>query len=213
MIIQSKFRDYYDSAGWVDKTVVYQRHAEALQKSFCHPLYYQDGPSWAVREAFVIGFCGEKHIGYRYSSQWLAGKNQVVKTKYDQGFGEQMLLEYLGRYRLGLERDRLQGFYADVDALDCDKICREFNTPIWIQLGTGWRVGHKERFVINPRLKDYQFPMNAAEAHQKISGYISGFLGTESPETLKINEKHKVQQRGFDKWSFRNPDPPKRKQK
>jgi hypothetical protein len=44
--------------------------------------------------------------------------------------------------------------------------------------------------------------------------FISGVLGTGSPKTLEISDSEKIKQYGYDsKWSFRNPDPPKRKQK
>jgi len=32
-------------------------------------------------------------------------------------------------------------------------------------------------------------------------------------EIVEISDKDKLLQHGFDKWSFRNPDPPKRKKR
>jgi hypothetical protein len=69
--------------------------------------------------------------------------------------------------------------------------------------------------VLNPSLGEIKFSkiFDSISTFQEIQMFISGVLGTGSPTTLEINDKEKIKQYGYDpKWSFRNPDPPKRKQ-
>ena len=72
MIINSRFRDYYDSSnnGWIDKTVVYNRKEEDIvdellarklkeEFSYMHLNTRYDKKSRLYHNFYIIGFCGK----------------------------------------------------------------------------------------------------------------------------------------------------------
>ena len=73
----------------------------------------------------------------------------------------------------------------------------------------------KEKLLINPCLSEFEFyrVVDSASAFQSIQSFISGVMGIEEKPMIEIKEKDKIVSKGFNKWSFRNPDPPKRKMK
>jgi len=60
-------------------------------------------------------------------------------------------------------------------------------------------------FTLNPRLKDFDFikMVDPYTAYQELSMYIGGILAPESKPMIQVSDKDRVQQHGFDKWSFR----------
>lgn len=70
--------------------------------------------------------------------------------------------------------------------------------------------------TIDPRLKDLDFGrlVSADQCHQEIEMFVGGVLSLDGPEPRPTTDKEKLIAHGMDvKWSFRNPDPPKRKRK
>lgn len=115
-----------------------------------------------------------------------------------------------------------------------DELFLKYNTPIFVydfntglidthgtlleypELDTAYGIdNHRKtnRFIINPELACYNFyrVFPPYQAFQEIHMYIGGFLCNTTKEIVEIEEKYKILQHGMDKWSFRNPDPPKRK--
>ena len=86
----------------------------------------------------------------------------------------------------------------------------KYNTPIFV-----YYCSNSSEIILNPKLIDIKFTdlFDAFTAFQEIEMFISGVLANNEKPLSIIDEKYRQQQRGFDKWSFRNPDPPKRKQK
>ena len=52
--------------------------------------------------------------------------------------------------------------------------------------------------------------MDTFTAFQEIQMYISGVLGTGEKEIIEVEDKYKIPQHGFNKWSFRR-EPTKKK--
>ena len=59
-------------------------------------------------------------------------------------------------------------------------------------------------FVIDPVLKDYNFQkvLDPFTAYQELDQWIGGVLG-QNPQPEEVADKYKIQQHGYDKWSFR----------
>lgn len=74
-----------------------------------------------------------------------------------------------------------------------------------------FRFGENEQpkglvLELNPMLKAYRFPKDAASAFQDVYLYISGVLGVQAPKTVEIDDKHKAIAHGHDgQYSFRKP--------
>ena len=104
---------------------------------------------------------------------------------------------------------------TDANVID---VFRKYNTPAfvydcdWSEDNYGGNYRHN--FTINPKLKDLQFykVFDAFTAFQELQMFISGVLGTGEKELIEIEDKYKIGQHGFDKWSFRK-EPTKRKNK
>lgn len=61
------------------------------------------------------------------------------------------------------------------------------------------------KLVLNPVLKDFQFfrAVDAFQAFQELSMFISGVLGGQSPKMIEVSNEVKIHKAGFDKHSFR----------
>jgi hypothetical protein len=89
---------------------------------------------------------------------------------------------------------------------------REINAPVFIydndaviKLGDYGRKLNSGIFIVNPILKDYEFykVVDTFQAFQEISMFIGGVLGRGEKEIVVVEDKYKIAQHGFDKWSFR----------
>lgn len=68
-----------------------------------------------------------------------------------------------------------------------------------------WERGHKQMHV-NPRLQDFQFfrCKDAYSAYQELFQFLSNLASPEKP-TVEIEDRYRIEQHGFDRWSFRKP--------
>ena len=48
-------------------------------------------------------------------------------------------------------------------------------------------------------------------AFQEIEMFLGGVIGSNENNIIEIEDKYRIESHGFNKWSFRNPNPPKRK--
>jgi hypothetical protein len=227
VIINSKFRDYYDSAvgQGIDKTVVFEREIRVIKSKdffldtsiagsiYFHPAHWKRWTKEVKHQWMIIGFCGKTYviliekvkqnesepetIEYFYGEDAL---KQVFKNKRGKWLYPQTL-EFIKKWH---NREFLDFFFKQ-------------NVPIFLVEPTSTFLSKSElEVILNPSLSEFKFfrLFDAYTAFQEIQMFISGVLGVSEREILQINNKDKIQQFGFDpKWSFRNPDPPKRKQK
>ncbi len=205
MYIISKQKDYYDgvvgSVG-IDKTIVYERVAQEIESNKDYPktiveLADGDSSTWwdtglnryHVKKdqkkfdgncAFIVGFCGKLYVGWKFYRE--------IKRQMPNNSDWKVEFTYDGEYN------------TPAFVYDCD----------WSEDNFGGNYRHS--FVINPKLKDLQFykVFDAFTAFQEISMFLGGVLGVGEKEIIEIEDKYKIGQHGFDKWSFRK-EPTKKK--
>jgi hypothetical protein len=158
---------------------------------------------------FIIGFCGKIYVGFKLYE--LVGNNGV-KTTITYDFEEIKPLVNTERSFNG----NMVDIYNEIINYDVTSYFRKFKSPIFVydscynegyySLGHNTiRLSNDSELIINPILADYEFykVFDSFLAFQEIQMYISGVLGNPEKDTLNIEDKYKIAQFGFDKWSFR----------
>lgn len=170
---------------------------------------------------FIIGFCGKLYIGFKFTKENNTNvPNPLYNTKiiYDieeaRKFFDFKKNEHKKWYWSGeSNEERLNNFILKIKSIDPIEWFRKFNTPIFVIGNNNNVVNHNynssslKKVTINPILKDYDFAkkFDPYSAFQEIQMFISGVLGTNKDGVdIKMSEKQKVQQYGFDKkYGFR----------
>jgi len=233
IISKEKNRDYYDGvAGTVgiDKTIIYKREIKEFTKNEIPSPFKHTGSNYYIKQIpsflrlggysikkehkkiyegysyFIIGFCGKLYIGWRF---YINNNNLNKKLSsiilYD--FNQiKELLDYKQAWCGNLE-DHAKNV-LDYDALE---LFRKFNTPVFIYDHdydrkisiSGWY--ENPRFIINPVLNDYEFyrVFDTFQTFQEIQMFLGGVLGNHEKKIIEVADKYKIEQHGFDKWSFR----------
>jgi len=211
LIIESKFHDYYDciqSLG-IDKTTVFKRHTKelpvnSLKDEVCN-LYLGNlsySQTFPIKQ-FIILFCGKSYAGFEitdrdfswdpYTTKYTYSVKDVKEYYPDKQQGSR-------RYRSYRSFDRIEEWHNKYNDKPYNvEIFRNHDTPIL------FFKEHSNIVIKNPTLKDYRFQtiLDPFTAYQEINQFISGVLGQPEKETIQVDEKTKVQSKGFDKWSFR----------
>jgi len=225
MYIISKFRDYYDgvAGSGIDKTIVYERHKleekpDILlkpEKFFnrnrydSHEIYSTGSYERGINlHPYVIGFCGKTYVVYKVfegtpgsTSEFLYNVD-LVKDRYSK---------YYKRPEKHFT-ERIQKTFDKWHDKDNSEMFFKLNVPIFV-IDVNPR---EEKLIINDELGQYQFYklFDSYRAFQEVQMFISGVLGVGNKPIIQISDKDKILGHGYDlKTSFRNPDPPKRKQK
>jgi hypothetical protein len=159
---------------------------------------------------FLVGFCGKLYVGfnlYEIDTQTNDYHNVLTTTTYDLDYIRELFED---KSYGGYLEDNLQ-YVLKYDAMDW---FRNMNTPCFI-FDQDYGVDHLDlkrnrwnqnpKFFINPLLKDYEFykVFDAFQAFQEISMFIGGVLGNREKDIVVVADKYKIEQHGFDKWSFR----------
>jgi hypothetical protein len=219
MLILGKNRDYYDGVVGtvgIDKTIVYNRKTEEFEDKIpdeftstynlnIYSLNERGKEKYKYFTYFVICFCGKTYIGWK-----LLTKNDKVKIIY----GINNIKEFI----TGTNWSRGVSFidmYQGLLQHDFIDIYRKYNTPIFMYDSNAnsfqIQYNHIRKFIINPILKEYKFyrVLDAYTVFQEIMMFIGGVLGTNENNIIDVDDKYKISQHGFDKWSFRK-EPEKR---
>ena len=239
MYIIAKNKDYYDgvvgSVG-MDKTLVYEREIveitdnKAMPKPFKHKRYSWDdkNPLLSVCHAnvdhnktkkyddvrgFIVGFCGKLYLGWKFEYKEFEWNHEegihspVIKTKIIYGYENAKKYLKSDYWRSNLDDD-----IRYVESYDPMDLFRKFKTPVFVFDGDRRSPRNDNAFIINANLKEYEFykMVDAFTAFQEISMFIGGVLGIGEKEMVEIEDKYKIGQHGFDKWSFRR-EPSKKK--
>jgi len=226
MYIISKFKDYYDGVVGtmgIDKTLVYERETDdaKMVEEFLHTKPFgnnygrknDDNPflkigygmvdhkgendkNYYESSFFVVGFCGKLYLGWKFHYKVKSGFYEETVT--DIIYGYDNAKKYLRNYWKGKVQDDVN-YVLKFDPID---IFRKINAPVFIFED---RMGNQGELIINPCLKDWEFykVVDTFTAFQEISMFIGGVLGTGENEIIEVEDKYKIQQHGFDKWSFR----------
>ena len=163
---------------------------------------------YAAISPFIIGFCGKLYVGWKLYSigkELSYGGNELITTiTYDNENMKKLVQPHSWG---GSFEDNLN-YVLTYDPIE---MFRVLNTPVFIydsdydrkDIDKYWR--NHPKFFINPLLKEYQFykVFNAVQAFQEISMFLGGVLGNREKEIVNVEDKYKITQHGFDKWSFR----------
>ena len=222
MRIISKFKDYYDSAlGYgIDPTLVYLRKEENINNL---PMKYRLNSGRNFRsnyDIFVIGFCGnlyscvrtwkkEGEIVYDQWGEW-DKTNSVPIFHYDLDECIEIIED--NERQDWIAKEKVEDFKELIKRTDFINFFQEYKVPTFI-LGQGEYNLSGPTFIINPRLKDFQFfkVIDAYTAFQEISMYLGGVLPRKEPDTVDVSEACKVHSKGLDSWSFRKKGPNSKK--
>jgi hypothetical protein len=156
-------------------------------------------------EFFRIGFCGKLHSGiviqFTPTSPIECFYNvDDIKTKAEKYFKKNLVDEF--KETTSGQR-AANWFDKKVDETSFNDWCVENKTPVVVWNST-WKE-HSEWVYYNPCLNDYDFfkVMNPYQAYQELDMYISGVIGYPGIPMVEIEDKYKIVEHGFDKWSFR----------
>ncbi len=216
----------------IDKTIVYEREIIEVENDDL-PKVFQKYSPWKNRNPspfvilsgvnikrelriskvyvhaapFIIGFCGKLYVGWKLYSegkQQLSGTELVTTITYDNENIKKILNQMSWHGKL----DDNLNYILTYDALP---LFRELNTPVFVYDSDYGRslvektYRNNPKFFINPLLKEYQFfkVFDSFQAFQEIQMFISGVLGNKEKDIVQVEDKYKIAQHGFDKWSFR----------
>lgn len=165
---------------------------------------------------FIVGFCGKLYLGWRmyYEKKIFnptIGEHEII-LNYDIIYGYDNVKDELVDNHWG--ENKLYDSVQYILNYDPINIFRKINSPIFIyDSGIDVRYTNysnliksiKSKFIINPILKDYEFykVVDSFTAFQEIQMFIAGVLGIGEKEIIEVDDKYKIPQHGFDKWSFR----------
>ena len=168
---------------------------------------------------FLVGFCGKLYLAWKmfYEKKEYNIENGQYDdvVKYDIIYGYDNAKKYLNDNRWSKSLYDSVQYVIKYDPIE---IFRTINSPIFIYnggidiRGHGWHNNSKSKFVINPILKEYEFykVIDSFTAFQEIQMFVGGVLGVGEKEIVEVDDKYKIPQHGFDKWSFRK-EPSKKK--
>ena len=232
MYIISKHKDYYDGVAGttgIDKTIVYERETLEIvdNKEIPRPFHIKRG-MWNEENAFInivsaeidkkktkyyvdahcfiVGFCGKLYLGWKLthiSKGWDEEHSIPCDVRItDIVYGYENVKEYL---KTEYWRSNIEDNVRYVKSYDPIHVFREINAPVFVFNGDNTAPRNSYAFIINPILKDYGFykVMDSFTAFQEISMFMGGVLGRGEKEILVVEDKYKIAQHGFDKWSFR----------
>ena len=235
MYIIAKNKDYYDgvvgSVG-IDKTIVYERVIDEITDNVKMPEPFKHGRySWSDKnpflsvchvdinkkktkkyddaKGFIVGFCGKLYLGWRLYYKvkvWSDEANEKVDvTKSDIIYGYENAKKYLKTDYWRANLDDSIKYVMDYDPIE---LFRGNKSPIFV-----FDTERKDNvLIINANLKEYDFckEIDAFTAFVEVQNFISGVLGIGEKELIEVEDKYKIGQHGFDKWSFRR-EPSKKK--
>ena len=233
MYIITKRKDFYDGVVGtmgIDKTIVYDRetividddkefpkpfqgnkyydpryknHFHNLSNNHCYP-----NMKYSETSPFIVGFCGKLYIGwklYREVPNNIGGKDLITDITYDY----EVVKQYIKLISWGTKLEDSMNYVKTYNPIE---VFRTINSPIFIYdsdydrkyIGK-WMHRGNSRFIINPILKDYEFytVIDSFTAFQEIQMFMGGVLGNKEKEITEVDDKYKITQHGFNKWSFR----------
>lgn len=161
---------------------------------------------------FIVGFCGKLYLGWKFSRTvevWGENGMPCEEIRTDFIYGYDNAKEYL---KDDYWRSNIKDDIKYVMNYDPINMFRELKSPVFIYDGDRSKPRMSDALIINPVLKEWEFykVVDAFTAFQEISMFLGGVLGIGEKEIVEIEDKYKIGQHGFDKWSFRR-EPSKKK--
>ena len=228
MILQSKQHDYYDSIihKYRDNKIVFKREEQrfnlayfsyqktdrAIEDRDIANLFakYTKSLTWRTgfltkgeiryEDIYVLLFCGKAYPFYEKTVAINSYSDSITRDFINphSHIPEDSYVFRSDDFLFLNENYKGEGI---VDTL-VEKVNKKYSPIVLL---------HKQRsIIINPILKDLNFPMHAHDAAQN----LLQFLAPIEPNMITIDDKHKAQAHGFDQESFRRaPGGPTRKRK
>ena len=170
---------------------------------------------------FVVAFCGKLYYGFKlkYTEQYVQGigfregevcfysMEAFIKFILSKGAKELPVAKKRNIYFWKKAKDptpskciEKQGRIHRQQQLIENRVV----TAVWMEPEVQF-YDRRNLFIINPRLKNFDFAkvFDPASAFQELSMYLGGILTPEGNPLVEIEDKHRISQHGFDKWSFR----------
>lgn len=228
MKIVSKFSDYYDSVmkQGVDLNKVFIRETKELDKATL-PKDWQEKRENSYRHKFAeyqeleLGYHNHPRLGWIKSIYIVfAGKLyggfetiNACKSGIKYVWNEEDLTTECQQINLDLDRKSWYSKQTDLD------IARQIFSVNGSEVLSSWAINNsisiaKISFDLqnrgyriiteNPCLKDMNFQkvIDPFTAYQELDMWIGGVIG-QNPQPDEVSDSVKIQQHGFDKWSFR----------
>ncbi len=206
LIVNSKYKDYYDSVAYskgIDKSIVYNRELQEIKlnwlKNFpSHDITWINSGNKTSVSTFIFGFCGKLYS--------LCVKKTKETNKIEIIYDLDSIIN-LDEFKNNnfYRKNEFEYYTQMLNSKKVSELFFEFKTPSFL-IGAQ-QYHNKFNLIINPNLKDLEFYriMDAYTTFQEIEMFISGVIGTETKKVIEITDKDKIIGKGFDyKTSFRN---------
>lgn len=230
MLIISDFHDYYDTAlaHGIDKTCVYQRRQKKLDlptdrdsRIMLRVFRDRKGEQFCVRP-WVIGFAGAVYPLVTVTKR-LGRIEETDQVFYVMADLTRCLDERIPEVRKN--HNRYRSFWWNLSDLSLTRFYDPARWHAFLPLFERHRVpifvvrfgqsSRKRKLILNPCLKEFRFMRikDPYTALQDVHMYLSGVLGGLDRDMAEVDEKDRITQRGFNKWSFRREPTKKRRGK
>ena len=221
MIINSNFRDYYDTSngGWLDKTIVYNRKEEDINdnrflKRLKNNIDYIDSTTHSsrdndiktIKEFSLVGFCGKFYVLYHYK-KYHTLTDEVIKESYN--YNRENIDTYINdidvsKYYLKYNKyklTKLENLYRNYNNKEDYTLFIKYKTPILFIDIYKFNIIKKDI-----KLNDIEFfkVKDSFTAYNDLEIFLSNVILTNEKEPLESTDKIKILSKGFDyKYSFR----------
>jgi len=211
MLIVSKFHDYYDVGmkTGVDKTCVYERETQTIERGFLATTKYATG--W---HGSVLAFCGEFYpflfyVDHYEITRYIWTLEEALELNFPK---ERWRYGYWNEYSLSTPQGVKKFFEQKYEHLK--ELFHQYRTPIFgfepvLGRRYSWMKDEKYRSLeLNPCLKNIQFykVKNPIVAFQEIAMFMSGVIGAPPKQLIEVSDEVKAASRGHDgPYSFRKP--------
>lgn len=181
------------------------------------------GKKWSYNTHTVyVVFCGVVYKGICVAKR--PHRESLIYATYEYFYDAHAIVSYLRKEGIDMNTVKSQGsiFSRSGPALPLPEWYRasfartrtSAEQREWLianKVTVAVRDGHD--LIINPQLDKYQFykKFPTTAAFQALDVWISGTLSYPHDIPLEIDDKYKIQEHGFDKWSFRRMPTKKRK--
>lgn len=219
MRIVSAFHDYYDRAlaHGHDDRLVFVRETRRIDSSMREELK----PFATLMDRLPGG--STRHKGARTLSatpylivvgckaypavavQVFTDKHQVVRVTYSSDDFEDYVmtqgfeLDDPTRVWFGRNFDHLTGYLKRAQP--------DVPMSVLAEKRIALMVVEAQHVTLNPSLKQFEFfrRLGPTEVFQELEMFLGGMLAPENRPTVAIEDKHRIAQHGFDRYSFRQP--------
>lgn len=170
-------------------------------------------------ERVVVGFCGRVYLCYIMGSQvkpYHAPPVEITCCCYNATAVKNFIREYSTKAELKIFHEkphpwRTAGLnYANIqrrfEEWNTDKYYDEFirlKAPIFVVRRGNY--GRELKLIVNAKLTPFQFykMVDPYTAYQEIAMFIGGVLGVGEPFMIEIEDKYKIEAKGFNDQSFK----------